>query len=731
MKVQDEGFGTTTQGAAATAAAGIFRPPFDTLPPAAMLAHFRQRSVSGYFPLQTGKPKHVAGAERILRHEFDLNNETHVLADNFDWRINPSNDPEWLILLHKFYYSRDLALAYDYSGDRRYADKWMALVSSWIAQVPHGYVNSQVTGRRIQQWLLAYHYFVPGQQQSPVDAGFLTRLLASLQSQALFLSENLTPEGNHRTIELYAIFSLAVLFPELHASDMLLAFAKRQLLENLREDFLADGVHKELSTDYHHTVLKNFLRVRELAALNGIVLADPFDALIAKALRFSVYAHKPDGGLPAINDGDMNSYLSLLRKAHDFYPSAELLYAATAGQHGRPPQARSRLFAESGYAILRSDWEAQAYQDGRYLFFDCGGLGFGSHGHYDLLSFEAAAFGRSLVVDPGRYTYHEACEEGINWRHAFKGTAAHNTVMIDGKDQIAYQCHHPLGEQPAATLLNFVSAPGFDFVHGKASSPQYPVEHQRSIFFADAEYWIVTDLMRADDWHRYDQFFHLAADPLQKTRRLSSSGGLGADTPNLLILQPSRTGVELSVETGWISPEYGLKQQAPVLRYYQKCIGDAYFQTVLYPYAEIAPALRVAAIPVTAAGDTLAAHQAVAIEIGIQFSDAAYQDYLFVADESSEQRFTFAEISCRARMLYLRRDSAGNIVSLRAEALRSLRIGNLTVLDFPDVAIRVSYRRGSLYLRSGQRQWEGRFDGLEGLQRHIAGIFAESEVRPC
>ncbi|MEQ1529088.1 MAG: alginate lyase family protein, partial [Methylococcales bacterium] len=416
----------------------------DTHSPEALLNYFQERRCIRYFALKPGQAKHVASAERILNNEFDLNNERHILAADFDWLANPSRDLEWLILLHKFYYSRDLALAYQHSGDERYAKKWVELVESWILRVPDGFVDSQVTGRRLQQWLLAYHYFVPGLRCQAVSADFLKKLLKSMQSQAVFLSNHLTSEGNHRTIELYAIFSVAVLFPELPESDKLMTFAKHELLNNLRADFLPDGVQKELSTDYHHTVLKNFLRVRELADLNGVVFTAEFDQLLGKSLDFSVYAHKPDGFLPAINDGDVNSYLSLMRKAHRYYPSEQLLYAASRGQAGQPPRQRSRIFPDSGYCVLRSDWAQQPYQDGRYLFFDCANLGFGSHGHYDLLSFEAAAFGRSLIVDPGRYTYHEDHGDQINWRHVFKGTAAHNTVMMNGQDQISYRCREPI-----------------------------------------------------------------------------------------------------------------------------------------------------------------------------------------------------------------------------------------------------------------------------------------------
>ena len=61
--------------------------------------------------------------------------------------------------LHKLI--KDLAAAYDYTGEEAYPRKWMELVSSWIRDAD-GFIDSQVTGRRLQQWLLAYHYFVLG-----------------------------------------------------------------------------------------------------------------------------------------------------------------------------------------------------------------------------------------------------------------------------------------------------------------------------------------------------------------------------------------------------------------------------------------------------------------------------------------------------------------------------------------------------------------------------------------
>ncbi|WP_445371285.1 heparinase II/III family protein [Methylomonas sp. HW2-6] len=683
-----------TQNSLANSMPVFLVPRFAAMTPAELLTHFHQRAVTNYFPLKPGKAKHISSAQPILNNEFTLNNETHRLGDALNWLHNPSPDLEWLILLHKFYYSRDLALAYDYSGDESYANKWVALISSWIEQVPDGFVNSQVTGRRLQQWLLAYHYFVPGRHCSAITAEFLLALLGSIQSQAVFLSHNLTPQGNHRTIELYAIFAVALVFPELSQSAELLAFAQHELMANLRDDFLADGVQKELSTDYHHTVLKNFLRVRELADLNGLALPEAFDTVIRKALEFSIYAHKPDGWLPAINDGDINSYLSLLRKAQHYYPGDALSYVLSRGEQGKPPAQRSRLFADSGYSILRSDWTKLPYANGRYLIFDCGQLGFGSHGHYDLLSFEMAAFGRSLIVDPGRYSYHEHVSDGINWRHVFKGTAAHNTIMVDGKDQIAYQCHEPVGPQPRAAVLIFESNQGFDFVHGRALSPQYEVDHQRSIFFAEAEYWIISDLLLASEAHRYEQFFHLAPEAQDQ----SEIQDQGIRAPNLLIAQAGRAGIEMSLKPGWVSPEYGVKQPAPVLSFSQECAGSGWFQTVLYPFKDKAPALRVEALSVTCLGQSVPATQALALSIRIQSETTNHHDCFFVAHQPGLSEYHFADVICRAQVVFIRRDAVGGILSVRAYAAEWLEIGVRKLLDSVGRPVCLNYAKGQLQI---------------------------------
>lgn len=663
-----------------------------------LLAYFQDREDVKQFSLSKGASKHVANAECILANEFNFNNEQYTLGESFDWKTNPSKDLEWLILLHKFYYLKDLAGAYDYTQDERYAEKWVSLIDSWIAQVPDGFIDSQVTGRRLQQWLLSYHTFVTLWRSPTITTAFFERFMSSVNSQTHHLCTHLTPEGNHRTLELYAIFLVAVTFPELRSAAWFLEFSSQKLVENMRQDLLPDGVHRELSTDYHHTVLKNYLRFRGLALLNQIALPAACDALLKQAIAFSYTVHKPDGFIPAINDGDCNSYLPLLKKANIYCPDEHLRYIISKGEEGTPPVQRSRGFADSGYYVLRSDWSVKPYDDALYLFFDCAPLGFGSHGHYDALNFELAAFGHSLIVDPGRYTYSEQASDGVNWRRYFKETAGHNTVVVDGLNQMPYRCERPVDPEPDTSLKQFVSTTGFDFLHGQVISHQYPVAHERMIFFMLPEYWIVTDLLRTEGNHDYDLYFHLASRAQDEANMVSNEDCTIIHSPNLLIAQAHSADTKVAIEQGYVSPEYGLKHKAPIIRFSKRQASTTVFNTVLYPFKDEPPALEVIQLPVYQAGRLCEPSEASALHISLKSSTCVFEDYFFINHGTTENELNFADIRCACRLLFMRRDELGQIINLQAEGIDFIKHQSTELLIDLQGLGRVSYQGKSLTL---------------------------------
>lgn len=689
--------------------------PYAEMEPEALLLYFQYESAVHHFSLSKGSISHAKRADQTIENIFTFNNQCYSFSENFDWKVNPSQDIEWLILLHKFYYAKDLSAAYAYSGDEKYAKKWVSLILSWIENVPDGFINSQVTGRRLQQWVLSYRYFIPNAVSANISASFLIHFLKSIHSQTIYLSEHLTPEGNHRTIELYAIFLVAVLFPELQNMAELLCFAKVEILKNMQDDLLSDGVQRELSPDYHHTVLKNYLKIREIALLNQIPLPIECDRLIKKALAFSLYAHKPDGFLPAISDGDSNSYRSLLEKAYRYYPDENLRYVFSQGKEGIAPPHRSKGFRESGYYILRSDWNAQPYKEAFYLFFDCAPLGDGSHGHYDLLNFEMAAYGHTLIVDPGRYTYSEKSDDGINWRRIFKGTAYHNTITVDGKDQMPYRKGAPLVPGPKPVLKSFETAVGFDYIAGAVISNEYPVIHERHLFFLHAEYWIVIDRLKAEGSHDYSLRFHLHPRAQHQTKIQEDTRMTCVTSPNFILAQPFMEGIRSSLERGHISPEYGVKQEAPVITFSQKTRGNALYATLLYPYRTTPPKVIVETVPVYEQAQLCSEDQVVALKMTWNEPHISYYDYFFIGSEDMRKEYTFDDIRVKGKLVLLRRDEQNHLTNIQGNQIDFLAMNGQTLLDFGEFHGKVSYQGGLLHLDTDAPTFYASLHGVEKI----------------
>ena len=151
---------------------------------------------------------------------------------------------------------------------------------------PLDFLPSDVAGRRLRNWIYAHCFFITLTRSPSVTAEFYERFLFSLWEQACYLRDHLSPARNHRTLELCTLFWLAVVFPEFRDSAQGMEFAKAELTRNMQTDLLPDGVQCELSLDYHHIVLRNYLSARRLSLLNKIPMPEEMDALIHKALRF-------------------------------------------------------------------------------------------------------------------------------------------------------------------------------------------------------------------------------------------------------------------------------------------------------------------------------------------------------------------------------------------------------------------------------------------------------------
>jgi hypothetical protein len=511
-------------------------------------------------------------ANAVCEGLFTNTGLTLELGTNPNWLTTAlPDDEEWKIEWYKFYFGLDLAYAFSVTGDERYRSTWQRLVQSWIAQVPAGCDSSDVAARRIQNWIYAWNIF---SRTVVFSFDFESQFVSSLAAQVAHLRNHLTAERNHRTLELYALFIAALALPELDHGD-LLDFAMAELHRNLLTDVRPDGVHREQSTHYHMTALRSYLGARENARRFALQLPATYDERLEKACEFLLHVQRPDGYIPALSDADTGSYDDLLELAALIFNRSDFLYGATNGELGVKPAETCPSFADGGYFIQRSGWTD--FCNEKYLVFDCGPIGDGGHGHYDLLNIEVAANGRPLIVDPGRFTY---AEKG---RHSFKGTAAHNTVCVDDLDQVPYRRGKPKGALAHGRLLERITAPGFDMLCGKAHSPAYDAIHTRRIFFIAGEYWLIVDSLRGLAPHKFDLRFHLTAAAWNHCTRIDN----GIRTPELVLLfEPQHAPV---LSKGWVSNYYGTKEVAPVVSVVADGCENADFYTLIAPLKLTSP----------------------------------------------------------------------------------------------------------------------------------------------
>lgn len=346
----------------------------------------------------------------VSRNQFRFLNETHVFDANCNWNDH-SREVLWLYNLHYF----DDLIAVD-ADERTKCHR--ALVDRWVRENPpvggFGW-DPYPTSKRIVNWI---------KWASGRDA-METSWLDSLAQQARWLRRRLEYHllGNHLLANAKALIFAGVFF-EGGEADEWLEKGLSILEKEIPEQILADGGHFERSPMYHSIIFEDMLDLVNLfGGCTGLVghervkrIADEIRSYGVGMVRWLRAMCHPDGEIGFFND----AAFGIAPK-----PAALFDYAARLGlECGAPPEDGVTHLPESGYiryqkgpvvALLDVAPVGPDYQPG--------------HAHADTLSFELSLFGQRVFVNSGTSTYEEGEE-----RHRQRGTAAHNTVEIDGEN---------------------------------------------------------------------------------------------------------------------------------------------------------------------------------------------------------------------------------------------------------------------------------------------------------
>ncbi len=343
------------------------------------------------------------------------------------------------------------------------------------------------------------------------------------------------------------------------------------------------------------------MHARILAGLNGVPFSSEFDQILQRMLNDLMLLGRA-GVPPGIGDDDGGRLFdprrnraehmldplatgAVLYQRGDFKflaggPREETLWllgpkglAEFDSLTSAEPSAASTALPESGFYLMADE------KAGQQLLIDAGPLGSGSggHGHADALSIFLIRKGRSLLIDPGTFEYVGPSGDRVRLR----GTGAHNTMQVDGRDQADSTSPFSWKNAPRLKVEQWITGQQFDLFQGSHdgySRLPSPVIHRRWVFRRKGKFWLVRDLAEGRGPHQLDIPWHLGPtlSPASSRQYVFTD-----ERDHLAFLTAEGHGWSQSVRREYWSPAYGYRERASVLNFSAVVELPADFVTLL------------------------------------------------------------------------------------------------------------------------------------------------------
>lgn len=490
--------------------------------------------------------------------------------------------------LSRFGWAFDLVRAYWRTGDERYPERFWQLLESFRSENPPNlgpnWKCGQETSLRVMAWCFALYGFRDAGATTPQRVADLAQMIAfSGKRVESTLGYALSQRNNHGVSEGMGLWTIGALFPELRDAARWRKKGRKVLEDLARSLIYDDGGFSQQSTNYHRVMLHDYLWSMRLAD----ILADPFSQVMrdrvgkATDLLYQLQVGE-NGRVPnyGANDGALIMplsssdysdfrpvvtacrYLFTGMRTFDNGPSDEDLlwvFGPEALDAEKSAPQRRDIATDSGYLTLRSG-SGFAFSRVPETFVD-------RPSHADILAVDLWWRGVNIALDPGTYSYNAPAP----WRNGLEGTSVHNTVSVDGQDQMSKAGRFMWAPWLHASGKALKESPEGYFTYVEASHDGYqrlpdPVTHTRAIVRLGDDHWLVLDRLAASAAHDYrlhwllaDGFTQVEAEQGASRFRMESGehgayeviiGALGVD-PEIETDRASASTVR-----GWVSRHY-------------------------------------------------------------------------------------------------------------------------------------------------------------------------------
>ena len=346
-------------------------------------------------------------------------------------------------------------IRYDYHFKVDLSKVVLDYISSWINDNPinsgPNYICSQEIGLRVLNWISVLYYYRNSPSLTPE---LFNSIIHHLYWQMDHVYNNLefsrkAVRNNHIITESLALYISGLVFPAMPDSQKFKITGKRCFEEEIAYQVYDDGTYLQFSMNYHRLIAQLMTWYLLLAKAND----EHIDEKVSKGAQSSLdflltNLQKTNGRLPnyGANDGAFFFQFSG-GEYRDYRPQLNALHFALKGASCfNSPASIEELNWYSGasfqipYSSFQEKEGASRFNVGGYYCYrdqeSYTMIRCGNHSHRpsqaDNLHLDLWYKDRNIMRDAGSYKYnsHE------NLTAMFNGTAAHNTITLNGADQM-------------------------------------------------------------------------------------------------------------------------------------------------------------------------------------------------------------------------------------------------------------------------------------------------------
>ena len=515
-----------------------------------------------------------------MRHQFQGRDDWHrhplsgfVYDKNRHWTKIPDMSPEAGDI--KFVWERgrfshlQTLMRHDLAHGSDHSEWVFEEMESWMKENPVNcgphYRCSQEISLRVLNWLGAISFY---RNSAALNEQRWQNIWHHLYWQVHHVRNNIhfsriAVRNNHAITETLMLYVFGTLFPAAPGCGEWKKSGRKWFEEEIAYQIYPDGSYLQFSMNYQRVVVQLLTFALRFAARAGEKWSDLTYKRAGATLEFMEFFQDPVSGfLPNYGANDGALFFRFSGAAfRDYRPQLEALAQALGRMKkpgfgdafwfgwpetensGAPPEAQSgmKIFPDGGFAGIRSETSLLFFRSGSHRDRPSQA----DNHHMDLW-----VNGINLLRDAGTYKYN-ADQQDIRF---FFGTESHNTVMVQGMDQMQKGPRFIwLNWSQSLALTGTEISGGFE-IRGSISAFRQlapGIRHHRRICQVAGPEWLIEDRLEGTEGKELQLLWH----PVPGFENLL----------NMEVCAADGKAVKPELRQGWFSDCYGQKEVAAYL----------------------------------------------------------------------------------------------------------------------------------------------------------------------